>query len=212
MEPNTIRLQENTWAALKDEAGEHGFRNRSEYIRHIIDHREAILDENTNPNTPANTERIRDRVDELEQRLADLDAGGASDELRVSSETPQSPPESEQRDTGDTSDDDDGHTEATSADSEAALQEIELPGFGDILEARRSAIAEMYALLQERAGETVPAAELKDLVDVDRVRYSSVDSFWTNAVKADAEQDRPNALKALPGVRELGNGRYQYQE
>lgn len=94
----------------------------------------------------------------------------------------------------------------------AALHDLELPGSGDILEARRATIEKMYSLLQERAGEVVATGELKDLVDPDEVGYDSVESFWSNAVKADADQDRPNALTALPGVLELGNGRYQYRE
>lgn len=81
MEPNTIRLPPNTWGALEDEASEYGFRNRSEYIRHLIEHREAILE-----NTLENTNRIRDRLDELEERLAEVEATVASDNAEPPSE------------------------------------------------------------------------------------------------------------------------------
>lgn len=39
-----------------------------------------------------------------------------------------------------------------------------------------------------------------------------VDSFWTNAVKKNTAQDRPNALTSLRGIGELGNGRYRFTD
>lgn len=178
-----------------------------------------------------------DRVDELEQRLADLEdvvaarrrgapdanvapgsngpARAATDtaagDLKASPETPQSSPEHSDATEGETSDPTGDHTGAASVDSEAALQDLSLPGSGDVHAARRETIGEMYSFLRDRAGEIVETGALKALVDPDHVGYGSVDSFWTNAVKKNASQDRPNALTALPGVRELGNGRYQYR-
>lgn len=93
-------------------------------------------------------------------------------------------------------------------DTEETLRDLGLPGSGNVLDARIEAIADLYEHLREREGEVVETQELKDLVDADDVSYSSVDSFWTNAVKKVG--DRPNALTTLPGVEELGNGRYQY--
>lgn len=77
MEPNTIRLQPNTWEALDSEYAEYGFSSRAEYIRHIIAHRDEITGEhepNTEPNT-AEYEAITQRLDELEDTVADLVAG-----------------------------------------------------------------------------------------------------------------------------------------
>lgn len=132
-------------------------------------------------------------------------------EFEASAETPQPSPEREGNTEGDISRSDTDHTQADSGGSVAALQELELPGSGDVLEARRATIGEMYSLLQERAGQIVKTGELKALVDPDDVGYASVESFWSNAVKGDSGKGRPNALTSLPGVRELGNGRYQYR-
>lgn len=95
-------------------------------------------------------------------------------------------------------------------EAEAAIEDLDLPGDGDLLAARRAAIGEMYALLREREGDIVETSDLKAQVDPDRVGYGSVDSFWANALKADSSKGRQNALTALPGVAELGNGRYRY--
>lgn len=113
-------------------------------------------------------------------------------------EEPPQPPEVDRVDEG-------GET----ADVREQLEDA-LPGSGDKLDARVDAILRMYDHLQQREGEKVRAQDLKDLVDADDVEYSSVDSFWTNALKQNAAQGRPNALTLLPGVEELGNGRYRH--
>ncbi|GGN27013.1 CopG family ribbon-helix-helix protein [Halarchaeum nitratireducens] len=84
MEPNTLRLPAETWEELDAEAGEYGYRNRSEYVRNLIENRQVILDEHE-LNTPSGEcvqsehglEDVADlveRVAELEERLNDLDA------------------------------------------------------------------------------------------------------------------------------------------
>ncbi|QLC35777.1 hypothetical protein EFA46_016090 (plasmid) [Halarchaeum sp. CBA1220] len=67
MEPNTLRLPEETWDALEEEATEYGYRNRSEYVRNLIERRHSILDapdaitpENTEANTNAHTDAHTD--------------------------------------------------------------------------------------------------------------------------------------------------------
>ena len=85
-----------------------------------------------------------------------------------------------------------------------------LPGSGDRLEARVDAILDIYQYLRDQAGQIRTTSELKDRVDADAVGYNTVDSFWSNAVKANSDLDRENALTSLPGVEELGNGRYRY--
>lgn len=168
-------------------------------------------DTSTDQAAPGDTS-THQRLDELEQRLADLEDAVANADSRPSSERAQPSPEHEPPGEGDTSDVADDHTGSASADAEAALQELGLPGSGDVLEARRETVGEMYSLIRERNGDTVRTSELKDLIDPDRVGYGSVDSFWSNAVKGDSGKGRVNALTALPGVRELGNGRYQYHD
>lgn len=85
-----------------------------------------------------------------------------------------------------------------------------MPGSGDTLEGRVDAVLRIYDLLQQREEEIVKTQQLKDLVDASDVEYASVDSFWSNAVKKNKAQGRPNAVTLLPGVEELGNGRYRY--
>lgn len=61
MEPTTIRLDADELDQLDQEAEERGFANRTEYIRWILRRRNGI-DENT-----------AERLDELEERLADVE-------------------------------------------------------------------------------------------------------------------------------------------
>lgn len=111
MEPNTLRLQANTWESLAEEADELGYATRSEYLRDIIRHREAItdvIDSNTEPNTEPNT-RVLQRLDELEERVAELETSGdptaeaepeTTDEADESTETPEVTFEPSESDTG----------------------------------------------------------------------------------------------------------------
>lgn len=85
-----------------------------------------------------------------------------------------------------------------------------LPGSGDTLEARVDAVLDLYNYLREQEGQIRTTSELKELIDADDVGYGSVGSFWSNGVKANSNVGRDNALTALPGVEELGNGRYRY--
>lgn len=85
-----------------------------------------------------------------------------------------------------------------------------VPGEGDELEARIDAIIELYELLRSRPGAAVPADELRDAIDADGTGYSTMQSFWTNAVKSNASRDRENTLAQLPGVEQLSNGLYRY--
>ncbi|MFP8955061.1 helix-turn-helix domain-containing protein (plasmid) [Natrialbaceae archaeon A-arb3/5] len=108
---------------------------------------------------------------------------------------------------------DDGANTAALEDTDDDLREqvrAVLPGSGETLDARTDAVLEMYDLIRDRGGDVVTTGELKDVVNPDAVGYSSIGSFWNNAVKKNAAQDRPNALTTLPDVVELGNGRYRY--
>jgi len=84
-----------------------------------------------------------------------------------------------------------------------------LPGQGEILDRRAETVIDMYHLIQDADG-SVQTAELKELVDADRVGYADVDSFWTNAIKKNSTQDRPNSLTQLPDIEHLGNGQYEH--
>lgn len=87
MQPTTLRLRPNTIDKLDTEYVEYGYRDRSEYIRHIIENRSVVV-ENTEiagegtPVTSEDYDQLETRVDELEQRLSDLE-GQSSDEQSI---------------------------------------------------------------------------------------------------------------------------------
>lgn len=70
MEPNTIRLPGEEWESLSDEAEEMGYRNRSEYLRDIIENRQVIF-ENTSDYEFAKRDVLRKRIETLEQMVDD---------------------------------------------------------------------------------------------------------------------------------------------
>lgn len=80
MEPTTLRLPAALADSLTEEAQENGFSSRSEYIRHILRNRTEYVS-NTDPAPdrirteyePGGVEELRDRVDDLEARVADLE-------------------------------------------------------------------------------------------------------------------------------------------
>ena len=83
MKPTTIRLPQHTLDELDSEYGDYGYGDRSEYIRHIVEHRSVVLEhtQTTGARSPLTTDdydRLEDRVEELEQRVADLESRGAS--------------------------------------------------------------------------------------------------------------------------------------
>jgi len=90
------------------------------------------------------------------------------------------------------------------------VHKLDLPGSGERQQCREAGVLDLYQHLMNHAGEVVTTQELKAEIDADEVDYASVGSFWTNCVKSSG--DRPNALVALPGVEELGGGRYHYDE
>jgi hypothetical protein len=87
------------------------------------------------------------------------------------------------------------------------VHELGLPGGDDLQQRREAAVLELYEELMSEPGEVVATTELKDTLEHTGA-YSSVGSFWKNCVVGSS--DRENALAALPGVDELGNGRYVY--
>ena len=73
MKPTTIRLPEDLLDKLDQEAGEHDFANRTEYLRYLIDNRELVV----SIALEERKDRVRtlsDRVEELEERIEELEA------------------------------------------------------------------------------------------------------------------------------------------
>lgn len=65
----TVRLDEDLVDDLDAEAEEHGFSNRTEYIRNLLRNRERIQE-----NTPENTSDYDERLTGIEERLSALEA------------------------------------------------------------------------------------------------------------------------------------------
>jgi len=81
--------------------------------------------------------------------------------------------------------------------------ELDLPGSGATLQARRAAVARMYAHLQDE--ETASKADFLELIDPDQVGYSSAESFWENAIKG------RDTLRVLPGVQAPNEGEHTWR-
>lgn len=94
MDPTTIRLPATTLADLDSEYADYGYDSRSDYIRAIIEARDpppattGTTSDYDGPTT-ADYERLRDRVAELEGRVADLEP---ADDIEASAD-PFSPDE-----------------------------------------------------------------------------------------------------------------------
>jgi hypothetical protein len=86
----------------------------------------------------------------------------------------------------------------TQPDVDELPDDLDLPGSDDVLEERRAAIASMYVYLQTH--RTATKSDLLELVDADRVGYSSRESFWANCVKG------RESLKALPDTEPPSEG------
>lgn len=73
MKPTTIRLPEELLDQLDEEASEHNFATRTEYLRYLIDNRELVV----SIALEERKDRVRslaDRVEELEERMEELEA------------------------------------------------------------------------------------------------------------------------------------------
>lgn len=101
---------------------------------------------------------------------------------------------------------DDGQKRAEPAamDVEEAVASLDVPGSGEMAEARREAVQRLYEYLRENG--TARKDDFLELVDADAVGYSSLSSFWANAVKG------RDTLRALPGVKppEEGGRTWRY--
>lgn len=73
MKPTTIRLPEDLLEELDEEASEHGFHTRTEYLRYLIDNRELVVSialEQREDQLRA----LADQVEELERRVDELES------------------------------------------------------------------------------------------------------------------------------------------
>ena len=101
---------------------------------------------------------------------------------------------------------------AVREEAEHALRELGLPGNGSKYETRIEAVLSFYDYLREHAGERVSKEDLRDLADEADIDtgYSSFGSLWSNWVKKNKSQGRPqNTLTRLPGV-EMDGDDYVY--
>jgi len=72
VKPTTIRLPEDVLDALDEEAKEHGFHNRTEYLRYLIDNRELVVSIALEQREDQ-LRSLADQVEELEHRVAELE-------------------------------------------------------------------------------------------------------------------------------------------
>ena len=154
-------------------------------------------------------ERAREEdAEKARDLLADVQAAVDAGDTHLSREprdTTESPPEPE-------TDQSPTDTPATPGAGEGRRELLveTLPGEGELLDRRVDVVMQMYEAIQDAEGSLVKTGELKELVDAEGVGYDSVGSFWTNAVKKNSTQNRPNSLTHLPNVEHIGNGRYRY--
>ena len=87
-------------------------------------------------------------------------------------------------------------------DVEAAIADLDLPGSGAKLDARRDGVRDLFEHLREQGSAS--KSDFETIVDADDVRYGSFASFWNNCVK---ERD---ALASLPGVEAPGEGEHNW--
>lgn len=209
MEIVTLRIEENTLGALDDEKSQHGFSNRTEYIRFLIENRDVIVS-----NTLAVDDDVQERLDELEQRVDDLES---SDEQDPRASLPEDPsdiemavddePHFELRLDDDPRDHDraDQGGDPTRQEMLDVLDDLDVPGRKTATEyARREAI--QYAWDRLREEQTMASSELandvfgqffknEDLGYKTSSRYPGY-GLWDNCVR--------DALKELPGVEDPG--------
>ncbi|MDS0478674.1 hypothetical protein [Natrinema sp. 1APR25-10V2] len=158
---------------------------------------------NTVPRSKSLEARIIELIEaDTEDRvLEEMDNAPPSSELEQTEQREDAPPEPSVTH-------DDG--KSVREEAERVLRGLDLPGRGDDLEGRIEALLEMHDFLREREGERVEAGQLREISGRHAHGYADAGSFWSNCVKKNDAQERPNALKALPGVREAGSGEYTY--
>lgn len=169
-----VRVSEDTAEAIEQEVDRLGFDSRSQYLRHIINRR-GELDNGASARAydlEAALEEATAALADAEQVVVDIErlvAGNGSEPAQEAAVEPV-----------------------------ASVDELDLPGQGDTLAARRDALQAVYDRLQE-LGEA-QKGELLSVVDPDAVGYGSADSFWSNVIAGE------DTLSRLPGVVSPGSG------
>lgn len=201
MEPITLRIQSQLADDLAQEATEAGFSSRSEYIRHLLHHRDAltqspplgigqmISDIDTQELSIESVDELLmlisemdDRIDELEHEVDDLrritdEAKELSNCNNTSDKTGSKSPSGE----GNPSDESD--SEAASENEFAVLKQWLQENGPQSEDAREVMLSAAQILDSERSLKT---GELKDRLSdryPDAASYSSIETLWASTVE-----------------------------
>lgn len=159
MEPITLRLPEDMADDLDEEAEEHGFSSRSEYVRHILRNRSG-----TDPTTRPYSDRTQTDYDELEERLNAVEAAVFE---------PNTP-------------DPDPTTDSSLEERAEAAVEAVADGWGDTDERLQQRIAAATAVLTHavRTGAAVGKSDaIDDFHDQYPVDGQSKETWWRKNVR-----------------------------
>lgn len=89
------------------------------------------------------------------------------------------------------------------------VEQLELPGRGSRLEARREAITDMYVHVLREGSAT--KAELKQYVDTEKVGYEAEENFFTNVIRGGSGKKYSPVFGQLPGVERPAKGGKDYR-
>lgn len=229
MKPTTIRLPEELLDKLDEEAREHDFANRTEYLRYLIDNRELVV----SIALEERKDRVRslaERVEELEERMEDLetrreeatvapalDAIESVEDLVARTESERNDALTVELDDGDVGEPEPVSTDLDLPDEESEPLDLRDPGpeeirqrvsrlefFAPTREIRREredAVAAAWAELVER-GE-LSRAELEDSVFGDHMATFSTFAGWYDRLLEPA-------LDQLEDVERVGEDMWRY--
>jgi metal-responsive CopG/Arc/MetJ family transcriptional regulator len=180
MKVTTVRLPEEVLEQLETEAAEHGFSNRTEYIREILKHRDAVRESIGSRENTEQYEDLRERLADLEARVEDLEAGGGGVDREP---RPAVEPGGGDRDAG-----------GSEAVREAVLDEL-----GEAKKTHvREAVADAVALLVERG--PLSTGEVKtELWSAYDDHYSTEKGMWESVNRY---------VKDVDGVSKPGYGEW----
>jgi hypothetical protein len=198
MDPITLRLPPQLADELEQEAEEDGFSSRSEYIRHLLHHRDTLkqdppigIDQNTSDTESLDrsiesTDELltqisgmEDRINELEDEVANLQTIVNKPEGNDSHTSEGAQPESSSK-VEPPSDDD---SEITSKDEFATLNNWLQENGPQSDDAQEIMLAAAQILESEGPLKT---GELKERLSdryPDTASYSSLDTLWTSTVE-----------------------------
>jgi len=89
-------------------------------------------------------------------------------------------------------------------DVEELVDDLDLPGSGDVLERRREVVLDLYRHLEMEG--SARRSEFLRVIESSRDHgYQDADSFWSNVIKG------RRSLGALPGVRKPPEGGHRWR-